>query len=294
MRDRLEANASIAHPVNRAPVEGEAGRRRFEGQRQRRNRRPHIPEREGIGHMRVLDRATVAAETGPDVLPRAIKANRDEPWVVEEALDGRDQRAKGQPIARMERRRQRPIFGWDPIVYPHPNTTALKRTSPAAWSKTGSGGQGPIRASRTSMLPAGSEVHALQAGRNSGGVVGDDEIPRAEKLDEVRPRRVSNRSVRVHDEKPRGRGTLNGSDSQESPMRLLHVRMFDRPAEAAEAPRPQSRRSTGPRQPAPRALTGSASGSASACSGVSMSPGSIDRTCTPSAASSAFQIRLIW
>ena len=60
-------------------------------------------------------------------------------------------------------------------------------------------------------------------------------------------------------------------------VRPLQVRMFDRRGRGAAAPQPPYRRSFAPRQPAPRAQpVGVRHGDA--CSGVSMSPGSIDRT----------------
>ena len=63
MGERREADAALAQRVEQPPVEDEAGRGRLERDRRPGDSRPHVPERQRLGEVRVLDRTAVPGQS---------------------------------------------------------------------------------------------------------------------------------------------------------------------------------------------------------------------------------------
>jgi hypothetical protein len=87
MRQRREADAARGELVEQAPVEDEAGRGRLERDRLRRDRGPHVPERERRGDVRVLDRPAVTGDAGADRVGSAGEAQLDQARRGDDAND---------------------------------------------------------------------------------------------------------------------------------------------------------------------------------------------------------------
>ena len=92
MRQGRELRPALTHRGERAPVEREAGGRRLECDGWACDPRPHVPERERHGDMRVLDGVPVAREPRPDLVRRALEPKRHEARVPQRPLDARAQR----------------------------------------------------------------------------------------------------------------------------------------------------------------------------------------------------------
>ena len=101
MGERGEADAALPPGVQRAPVERKAGRRRLERHRVGGDRRPHVPQRQRLGDVRVLDRPAVPRQPGQDMLrgcPRSA-ARQGVDGRASRSIDG-GERAEPQAVAR--------------------------------------------------------------------------------------------------------------------------------------------------------------------------------------------------
>ena len=191
--------------------------------------------------------------------------------MVEEALDARLDRAKRQAIADRERGRRRPVLGARMEIA----RTEDDRDEAGVALDLERARAGEPHLDRR----PGSEMAPREARGKRGGVVGDDEVALAKQLDEFASRQVAQGAARIGDEHARIEGTLHRKGSGD------HAGVLASAASIASA---SSRAAASGRFNVAR----SASGTANAWSGVSMSPGSSDRKRTPSAASSSFQMRL--
>ena len=101
--ERGEADAALAPGLQRAPVEREAGRRRFERDRVGGDRRPHIPQSQRLRDMRVLDRPAVPRQSGQQMRAAADEAQLDKARVAGKTLHDGVQRPEpeaGRPATR--------------------------------------------------------------------------------------------------------------------------------------------------------------------------------------------------
>jgi len=110
VRDRLEFRAALAHCGQHVPVEREARRRRLERDRRPCDSRPHVPERERRGDVRVLDRSSVAREACPNPIRCAVEEQRHETRVTKQSLDSRAERPEDESVAGRDRRWRSAIF----------------------------------------------------------------------------------------------------------------------------------------------------------------------------------------
>src|ERR1051325_9386011 len=92
------------------PIEHEAGRRRFERHRWSSDLGPNIPEFQRRLQVGVLNRFAVTCQTTPYVICGTVKTKRNESRMAQQFFDRRVKRTKHERIARMQRRRQWPIF----------------------------------------------------------------------------------------------------------------------------------------------------------------------------------------
>ena len=167
------------------------------------DRRPHVPQRERLRHVRVLDRPAVPRDAGPDRVGRRRRS------AARPAADGRAARIDGAAAGRAASRspacsgggggRSSVRVRWSPA----PNTTAVNsRTSSAAQRAPAGEPHLDRRAARRGA--------AVQAGRQRRGVVGDDQVAGPQQLGESRARHVRDAAVGVDDEQPRVARPLHG------------------------------------------------------------------------------------
>ena len=196
----------------------------------------------------------------------AVEAQLDEPRMIEQRLDRRAQRAEPQTVAGASgggSGRSSVRVRWSPA----PKTTATNRSrSPAASESR------PAR--RTSIGAPLARVRAAQARRQRRRVVGDDQVAGLQQVDAI---------ARAHACATRPSGVDDSSCGRRPDAGPVSWRRSWRTARTG-AGRTSGARSRGDQvaQLAAAAAAGlsverSASGTASACSGVSMSPGSNDR-----------------
>ena len=172
MGERGKADAALPPCLQRAPVERKAGRRRFERHRVGGDRRPHIPQRQRLRDMRILDRPAVPRQPGQHMGAAADEAQLDKARVAGKTLhDGvaatrtasrspGDKRRRGRaglPCACDDRRRRR--------RWPAKRVGSPIDSQPASRISIGS--------------PLGRCVPA-EAGRQGRGVVGNDQVAGAE------------------------------------------------------------------------------------------------------------------
>ena len=249
--------------------------------------------------MRVLDRPAVSREAGPHRLRRTAEAQRHQPRMIEERLDGR-RAVQAQTIAGRQRRRQRPILGPRAEVAGAEDDGRNAVLGPASRKSAG------VRRRRAENVldvvrlasdarPASRTSIAAPLGtctpcRLAGSVAASLAITRSPGC-----RKSTNRDRGACDDAPVG-----VDDEQPGVARPLDGPVCRRSSASTCATRRQGRRAAAIASASSRAavsgrlsVAGSASGTASACSGVSMSPGSSERTRTPSAASSSSQMRLM-
>ena len=131
-------------------------------------------------------------------------------------------------------------------------------------------------------------MRAAEAGRDRRRIVGDDHVARPEERRASRGGRDATAGRRR-----RRAGHGHRPDDGSGVRRRSWLRDIARRSAARGVPRSASHRSRAAAAGRFRSDR-SASGSAAACSGVSMSPGSNDIIATPSGASSACQMRVRW
>ena len=274
VRDRREADAARAQRREHPPVEREARRRRLERDRRAGDRRPHVPQRERLG----ARARTGSAGRGARCPPRSRRASRRSA-----ARSAADARERPSPLptadrARGDRRRasgggsgRSSVRVWKS---PAPKTTAEKSAHVVGDSERATGEPHFDRR-------AGSAVRAVQACRQRRGVVGDDEIAGPQNIDAAGARAMWRSALALVDDRAACAAAWPLPSQRRSCVATLADR--DRVAMASSS----SRAAASGRF----SVEGSASGTASACSGVSMSPGSTDRKRTPCSASSASQMR---
>jgi hypothetical protein len=206
-RHRRESDAPLPHPVDGVPIEHEARRRRLECGGQTGDRRPYVPQRKRNRHVGILNWSTRSCEASPYVSWRASKTKRDQAWMVEQSVDrGSQQRqavnrcSERDTVARRQRRWLWPILCADVEVA---RTEDHRRESEHVGRRQGCACSEPHLDRRAAW-----HMHAVQARRDDGCVVGHDQIPCAQKVDEPLPRRMRHRAHIVEDQKPGIRGTL--------------------------------------------------------------------------------------
>src|SRR3989441_4458967 len=232
--------------------------------------------------MRVLNWPAMTGETIPDRAGRAVESQRHQTRVVEQRVDRRGERAQRETIAWCERRWHRPILGACAKVAGaehdrHEFMDVVRRQRTTA-------GEAPLE------VGAPRQMHAVQAGRERCRIVGNHQIAGLQEIRETRSRSVSDAPSRVDDEELGVPRPLDGTVGRDHVLCSLCSMTATRSPSAAAIASANSRAEVSGRS----SVAGSASGTANACSGVSMSPGSSERKRTPSADSSSFQIRLMW
>src|SRR6478736_5592064 len=149
----------------------------------------------------------------------------------------------------------------------------------------------PRRESNLDLAAAGY-VRAAKARRDGRRVVGDDDVVRLQQIGQPRAGHVPHPAGPVHVEKPGVAWALDGRGRGDHRPSLREPA----PARAGGWGRTLSISATSSRATVAGAFSvdGSASGTAAACSGVAMSPGSNETTRTPIGPSSACQTRVRW
>src|SRR4029077_424098 len=104
------------HRRDRFPVENEASRRRFEGDRRAGNGCPCVPKREGHAKMSILNGMTVMGYGGPECIGRDVEPDQGKTGVPDKTLDCCVKRPKDQFVSRSQKWRCRPIFSANVIV----------------------------------------------------------------------------------------------------------------------------------------------------------------------------------
>src|SRR5882724_114294 len=104
------------HRRDRFPVENEAGRWRFEGDRRAGNGCPCVPKREWYSKMSILNGTSVMRYGGPECIGRDVEPDQGKTGVPDKTLDGGVERPKNQFVSRSQGRRRGPIFGANVIV----------------------------------------------------------------------------------------------------------------------------------------------------------------------------------
>ena len=212
--------------------------------------RPHVPEGERRRHVRVLNGSAVMRDSRPDLVGRAVEVQRDQARVSRRAVtvaDSGPSTSASPGTSDGGRVRSSVLVRKSPA----PNTTAEKSDSSVDRERR--------PASRTSI---GSPVRTCVPCRLAGSVAASFATTRSPgRRTSIRASRgdMAQAFARVDDEK----------------LRVHTAAPFIAIASAIASS--SSRAATSGRFKLER----SASGTASACSGVSMSPGSIDRNRTP-------------
>ena len=251
-----EADAARAPGGERAPVEREAGGRRLEGDRaagDRASRRPRAPAARGRGR---------TGSAGRDARDRPRTRPRCRGTTARSGADGRAARStiaiSGPSASRSPGAsgggggRSSVRVRWSPA----PKTTAMNRV----------GSPGAIQPARRTSIGAPVGRAFLEAGGQRRRVVGDDEVARLEQRRRVGARRwrispsaATTKSLAV------SVARMIGGDHPKAPTSGF-TRFGSSATDGVDrAPRRQSSGRF--------SVDGSASGTASACSGVSMSPG---------------------
>src|SRR5689334_10629183 len=134
---------------------------------------------------------------------------------------------------------------------------------------------------------------AMKARGKRGCIVGDHQIALMQQIDELVALDVADVALRIDGQQSGVRrpmdGTIRSRDHLAPPLATFSSGATWRGSEEAMASR-SSRAAVSGRL----SVDGSASGTASACIGVSMSPGSIERKRIPSEESSSLQMRVMW
>src|SRR5215471_13564779 len=135
-------------------------------------------------------------------------------------------------------------------------------------------------------------MYPVQARRNSCSVIGHDQVPGPDQFDQSRTRQVSNRAAGFDDHNPGARRALDWFDGGDHSSFFLrgHSDLNGARVSAVSMVAINSRAAIS----GALSVVRSASGMAIACIGVSMSPGSKERKCVPSADNSWFQISVMW
>ena len=205
----------------------------------------------------------MSGERLPDFAGRAIQGEPHKARVGEHVSHASSQRAQFEIVAHGQTGRQGPVLRAGPEV-PFTEDDG-HRVANRSWRERSKPSQTYFDwAVRRPML-------AHKARGQCGGIVRNDKIPVTKQIDESRALPMPDLAAAIDDEQlglPRALDGQVGGDH----------RRTSSSSRAAVSGRFNS--------------DGFASGTASACIGVSMSPGSIDRTRTPSAASSSLQMRL--
>src|SRR5262249_1175822 len=110
-RDGGELHTTAAQCRKKSPVERKACRRWLEGDRNSRDRRPHVPQCESSVAIGVLNRAALPRYAGPHGVGFAFEFQGDEALVSEQACDRGDERSKREAIAECKRRWRWTVFG---------------------------------------------------------------------------------------------------------------------------------------------------------------------------------------
>src|SRR5579883_121751 len=278
MAERGEADAALAPSGEHRPVERISRGRRFEGDRRGGDARPDVPKRERRRKMGVLDRPAVTGEAGDNCVAAAEEAQRDQPGMVEYVVDNGVERAEGEPVARGERRRKRPVF----------RTRAPIARAEGDGDETGRIAE-PDPAGKANLhRRAARDMRSFEARRQSRGVVRHDQVAGREQVGEFGPRRAPHAPIGTDDQQLAAAAieTLGGDHARDPTGRKA-----SRPwrSDALIASAISAAASSGG-----FSVDGSVSGEAKACSGVSMSPGSSERKRTPSSLSSLSQIAVRW
>ena len=234
--------------------------------------------------------AAARARTGSDaragrcrsrLLERSFERQLDQPRMPEHALDHGVERAEPKSIAGEQRRRQRPLFGRRAMV-PGTEDHRDEAAHPLPRQRAAPG-QPHLDGGRRRL------VLARQAGRQRRGVVGDDDVSRPAPGSADRARgdgRAGRRRRRRGGARPRCAGRWPRSWRHHRPAARSRA-----PAVARTCASINSAISTAASRAA-SARRRSASGTASACIGVSMSPGSTATASMPRPTSSSRQMRV--
>jgi len=201
VRDGGELNASLMQLFDESPTQHEAGCWRFKRDRRTGEDSPHIPKRQRFGDVCILDRSTVVSNSRPDFIGRSVELERHQSWMPKRADNRRGERPEPQSIAGSERRRSQPMLGPNVVI-----TGAEDNGSEVR--HIGRHGSRPTGQTRLKGF-ARWDVHTLETRRQRCRVVGDDQIARAEQLDEVVTRDVAEASLRVDGKQLRRRWPLN-------------------------------------------------------------------------------------
>jgi hypothetical protein len=118
-------------------------------------------------------------------------------------FDAADERAEDEAIAWSQARGLRTLLGPRVVI-------AGSKNHGREMVDVVRGERGACGQSDFDVGPA-SQVHAVQAGRQRGGIVRDREIARVQEIDKARSRRVRDAPVRVNDQEPSIRRPLDGS-----------------------------------------------------------------------------------
>src|SRR5207247_901185 len=214
-------------------------------------------------------RPAVPRRARPQLSRGTFEAQRDAPRMPEHGSGRSDERSERQAIASRERRRQRAVLGAHVPIAGAEHDRRELHILPIQ-RRTAGQANFDLRAAR--------RVDAVQARGQRGGIICHDQIAGSQVIDQARARRVRYRALSVDYEQPRIGRPL---------YRLSGSNHWGKARAIASA---SSRAATSGRFSVAR----SALGTASACKGVSMSPGSSDRKRTPSAPSSSPQMPLMW
>src|SRR5579863_8999009 len=224
--------------------------------------------------MRILDRPTVVDQPGQDGARLAKKAQRDKAGMIKKRLNRRDQWAKRQAIAGGKRQRRRSIFG----------TLAMIAGAECDGDESRRIADVDPTGETNFDLAAARLMRPTQRRRQGRRIVGDDKIGGAEQRGERSPRQTPHGAIRLDQQQFGGVGRFGGDHPFAPTSRNVRRGKVARMVSTISAAESSGRFN----------IDRSASGTASACNGVSMSPGSTERNLTSSACASLSQIEVRW
>ena len=99
-QNRRHAGARLQRSASQAQIR----LRRLEGDWVGSYASPHVPQREQLGLVRVLDRPAVSSKSSKDGCTIAKETESQQAGMVEQAFDDPDKRAKRKAVARREGR----------------------------------------------------------------------------------------------------------------------------------------------------------------------------------------------
>jgi hypothetical protein len=162
----------------------------------------------------------MARESGPDLARGSFKTEQHQPRVIQPALDGCEQWTEFETIAGLQQRWRRALLGpGSEVTIPEYHRGEMAHL----------GGVERSTACQTDFdRAAAAHMAAVQAGRQGGRVVRDDQIAGPQQLRKGRAGPVLDRAAPVDDQQLGGRGALDRVTGRDH-----------RPSSGATAPRTQ-------------------------------------------------------